>query len=116
MGYRLLKQAGWSEGQGLGAKEQGRTEPILPTAQKGNLGLGFRPNHPLQQQQPRRKRGREQQQQQQPVPPGTQRQQQPRQRQGQPSKAVAALVEAELAAESMEVKVAQYRQAERCVP
>jgi hypothetical protein len=41
IGYRLLKQAGWSEGTGIGAHEQGAVEPLAPAAQKGGRGLGF---------------------------------------------------------------------------
>jgi hypothetical protein len=41
VGYRLLKRAGWREGTGLGAAGQGRREPVLPSANKGSLGLGF---------------------------------------------------------------------------
>lgn len=43
VGFQLLKKAGWTEGSGLGAKEQGRAEPIATFQQKGNLGLGYAP-------------------------------------------------------------------------
>ena len=43
VGYRLLKKAGWTEGAGLGAQEQGVAEPVAAWQQKGNLGLGFGP-------------------------------------------------------------------------
>lgn len=41
VGYQLLKKAGWSEGTGLGAQEQGRREPLAPAAVLGQTGLGF---------------------------------------------------------------------------
>jgi hypothetical protein len=41
VGYRLLKKAGWTEGTGLGAQEQGAAEPIQAFQQKGSLGLGY---------------------------------------------------------------------------
>jgi hypothetical protein len=41
VGYRLLKLAGWSEGTGVGAREQGPLDPLEPAAQKGGRGLGF---------------------------------------------------------------------------
>lgn len=43
VGYRLLKKAGWTEGAGLGAQEQGVAEPVAAFQQQGNLGLGFAP-------------------------------------------------------------------------
>lgn len=46
VGYQLLKRAGWREGAGLGAQEQGMAEPVAPLQQKGNLGLGFAPKQP----------------------------------------------------------------------
>ena len=32
-GYQIMTQLGWSEGKGLGANLQGRTEPCLPAFQ-----------------------------------------------------------------------------------
>ncbi|KAL4436390.1 hypothetical protein ABPG77_009952 [Micractinium sp. CCAP 211/92] len=46
VGFQLLKKAGWREGAGLGAQEQGMAEPVAPFQQKGNLGLGFAPKQP----------------------------------------------------------------------
>lgn len=47
IGHRLLKAAGWKEGQGLGVSEQGRTAPLQPTLQPGTLGIGYGPKrHP----------------------------------------------------------------------
>lgn len=43
VGFQLLKKAGWTEGSGLGAKEQGMAEPLAAFQQKGNLGLGYAP-------------------------------------------------------------------------
>jgi hypothetical protein len=43
VGFRLLKKAGWAEGSGLGAQEQGVAEPIAAFEQRGNLGLGYAP-------------------------------------------------------------------------
>lgn len=39
-GFQLLKKAGWTEGTGLGAYEQGRLEPIEPDVKKNKRGLG----------------------------------------------------------------------------
>lgn len=41
VGFRLLKLAGWREGAGCGAQEQGITEPVRPADQQGRRGLGF---------------------------------------------------------------------------
>lgn len=41
VGFQLLKKAGWTEGAGLGANEQGMAEPLAAFQQKGNLGLGY---------------------------------------------------------------------------
>lgn len=43
LGFQLLKKAGWTEGSGLGAQEQGMAEPVAAFQQKGNLGLGYAP-------------------------------------------------------------------------
>lgn len=40
IGYKLLERAGWSEGQGLGAGNQGMQEPLKAEAHKGRRGLG----------------------------------------------------------------------------
>ena len=42
IGFQLLVKAGWSEGSGLGARRQGRLEPVQPAATRGR-GLGFLP-------------------------------------------------------------------------
>lgn len=47
LGYKLLSRAGWQEGQGLGANEQGMAAPLAVSYHKGNTGLGF-----SKQQQP----------------------------------------------------------------
>lgn len=41
VGYRLLQKAGWSEGRGIGAQEQGEQEPVEAEMNKGSAGLGF---------------------------------------------------------------------------
>lgn len=41
IGYQLLKKAGWREGTGLGAEEQGPQEPLQVHKLQGNQGLGF---------------------------------------------------------------------------
>ncbi|EDW03744.1 RNA-binding protein 5-B [Drosophila grimshawi] len=40
VGNRLLQKMGWSEGQGLGRKNQGRTQIIEAEARSNNVGLG----------------------------------------------------------------------------
>ncbi|EDW75885.2 uncharacterized protein Dwil_GK14959 [Drosophila willistoni] len=40
VGSRLLQKMGWSEGQGLGRKNQGRTQIIEAEARSNNVGLG----------------------------------------------------------------------------
>lgn len=42
VGFRLLKQAGWSEGQGLGLRGAGIAVPLAPLANAGRRGLGVR--------------------------------------------------------------------------
>ncbi|ALC38613.1 CG4896 [Drosophila busckii] len=42
VGNRLLQKMGWSEGQGLGRKNQGRTQIIEAEARSNNVGLGNR--------------------------------------------------------------------------
>lgn len=39
-GYELLKLAGWTDGQGLGAREQGIAEPVGTIHSKGKRGVG----------------------------------------------------------------------------
>eukprot|EP00798_Chlamydomonas_sp_ICE-L_P024772 gene24771-10413_t len=46
-GHKLLKKAGWKEGTGLGAMEQGIVEPIRAAKMSWNRGLGFKA--PIQQ-------------------------------------------------------------------
>ena len=41
VGYRLLKKAGWREGSGIGAQEQGRQQPLEPELVRGSAGLGY---------------------------------------------------------------------------
>mmetsp|Transcript_37628 Transcript_37628/g.83774 ORF Transcript_37628/g.83774 Transcript_37628/m.83774 type:complete len:324 (-) Transcript_37628:153-1124(-) len=50
VGYRLLKKAGWQEGAGLGASEQGRKAPVPAWLQQGNRGIGFDGRHKAVQQ------------------------------------------------------------------
>ena len=40
MGFQLLQKAGWRSGQGLGASEQGQTEPLAAWHQQGRAGIG----------------------------------------------------------------------------
>ena len=46
VGYQLLAKAGWSEGMGLGAREQGTKEPVQLESQRGSRGLGFAAHPP----------------------------------------------------------------------
>lgn len=39
-GGQMLKALGWKEGQGIGARQQGVLEPVLPQKRKHLLGLG----------------------------------------------------------------------------
>ena len=41
LGYRLLRQSGWQEGQGLGSNAQGITQPVATTLKLNKKGLGF---------------------------------------------------------------------------
>jgi hypothetical protein len=41
VGFRLLKKAGWQEGTGLGASNQGPKEPLQLPVQVATAGLGF---------------------------------------------------------------------------
>eukprot|EP00300_Choanocystis_sp_HF-7_P007422 c15288_g1_i1.p2 GENE.c15288_g1_i1~~c15288_g1_i1.p2 ORF type:complete len:107 (-),score=20.28 c15288_g1_i1:68-388(-) len=41
IGHRLMTKMGWTEGAGLGAREQGRKHPIMPHKRKRRRGLGF---------------------------------------------------------------------------
>mmetsp|Transcript_8210 Transcript_8210/g.14074 ORF Transcript_8210/g.14074 Transcript_8210/m.14074 type:complete len:304 (-) Transcript_8210:548-1459(-) len=101
MGYRLLQSAGWREGTGLGALEQGITKPIEATRNPGTKGIGFSQtqsgvSHEAVQKQRR----------QQPAdigaaepPPGTKRAR------------IQAMVDEELAGESLETKLKHHRAA-----
>ena len=40
VGFQLLQKAGWRSGQGLGASEQGHTEPLAAWHQQGRAGIG----------------------------------------------------------------------------
>ncbi|KAK3283670.1 hypothetical protein CYMTET_8650 [Cymbomonas tetramitiformis] len=40
LGFRMLKKAGWNEGEGLGVEGQGRQIPILPQQRDGRSGIG----------------------------------------------------------------------------
>ena len=39
-GGQMLQALGWQEGQGIGARMQGRLEPLMPLQRKHLLGLG----------------------------------------------------------------------------
>nr|NP_722689.4 uncharacterized protein Dmel_CG4896, isoform K [Drosophila melanogaster]AAN10482.4 uncharacterized protein Dmel_CG4896, isoform K [Drosophila melanogaster] len=45
VGSRLMQKMGWSEGQGLGKKNQGRTEIIEADGRSNNVGLGNNTGH-----------------------------------------------------------------------
>ncbi|KAG2435246.1 hypothetical protein HXX76_007324 [Chlamydomonas incerta] len=107
VGFRLLRQAGWRVGTGLGAASQGRHEPVEPNAAKGTRGLGFDGAA-----------AREQQRQQQAQ---AQAQGRKREAEGAPggaagggggtssSQRIKRLVAEELAAEPLDAKVARHR-------
>ncbi|QDZ22580.1 G-patch domain-containing protein [Chloropicon primus] len=40
IGYKLLKKAGWSDGEALGKNQDGIKSPVQPSLQKGRAGLG----------------------------------------------------------------------------
>ena len=40
IGFRILKSMGWTEGRGLGKKEEGRTTPVNMSIHKGKRGFG----------------------------------------------------------------------------
>ena len=40
VGYQLLQKAGWSEGQGIGANQQGRPVPLAAYHQQARQGIG----------------------------------------------------------------------------
>uniref|UniRef100_A0A061S7Z1 G-patch domain-containing protein n=1 Tax=Tetraselmis sp. GSL018 TaxID=582737 RepID=A0A061S7Z1_9CHLO len=40
IGFQLLQKSGWEQGQGLGASEQGPTEPVKAWHQAGRKGIG----------------------------------------------------------------------------
>ncbi|KAG2446707.1 hypothetical protein HYH02_008272 [Chlamydomonas schloesseri] len=61
VGFKLLKQAGWRVGTGLGAAGQGRHEPIEPNAAKGTRGLGFDSAAAREQQRQQQEQHRQQQ-------------------------------------------------------
>ncbi len=43
-GEKMLKQMGWSEGQGLGKTKTGQVQPLQVRKRKENLGLGADPS------------------------------------------------------------------------
>ena len=43
-GYELLRRAGWREGRGLGAAEQGPKEPLAVRGNAGRRGVGAAPS------------------------------------------------------------------------
>ncbi|XP_043640773.1 RNA-binding protein 5-A isoform X1 [Drosophila teissieri] len=45
VGSRLMQKMGWSEGQGLGRKNQGRTQIIEADGRSNNVGLGNKSGH-----------------------------------------------------------------------
>ena len=116
VGFRLLRQAGWRVGTGLGAASQGRHDPIEPNAAKGTRGLGFDSAAAREQQRQQQEQRKQQQQ--------SQSQGQKREAEGVPggagagggsgsSQRIKRLVEEELAAEPLEAKVARHRTAMR---
>ncbi|KAL7747116.1 hypothetical protein RI367_007474 [Sorochytrium milnesiophthora] len=40
VGFRLLQKMGWREGQGIGKRNEGRTEPVPMTTNVGYMGVG----------------------------------------------------------------------------
>lgn len=40
LGTSMLKKLGWSEGKGLGPREQGRKEPVAVRPKRDNSGIG----------------------------------------------------------------------------
>ena len=40
-GNEMLRKLGWSQGQGLGAKNEGRVEPLEAVVRGHRRGLGF---------------------------------------------------------------------------
>lgn len=101
IGFQLLQKAGWQEGKGIGAQEQGMATPLQASHNKGSLGLGFQQHKQQQQQglvQTSSSNSKQQEQQTTAVGPVL------------GSKRVAALVAAELAAEDIDTKVKRHRQ------
>ncbi|KAG2494036.1 hypothetical protein HYH03_007682 [Edaphochlamys debaryana] len=101
VGFRLLRKAGWAVGTGLGAAEQGRTDPLLPDHNKGNRGVGF--DSAAAQEASRRKQEAQAQEAQAQRLAGRKRAAE--ERANGPAARMAALVKGELAAESLDDKV-----------
>ncbi len=111
VGFQLLRKSGWRLGAGLGADEQGRRDPILPSLPKGNRGIGFTPEE-ARQQQARRQEEENLRQGQRQQPQGVKRQAGEPPGQGRPATArsrMAALAAEELATETLPAKLARHR-------
>lgn len=88
VGYRLLKKAGWQEGTGLGAANQGVKHPIELAKQRGNRGLGFETKAP---------------------PATNEAEKQPPAASKRKKSVVDSIVNAELASEDIDTKVKRHR-------
>ena len=56
VGYKLLKSAGWKEGTGLGAREQGRLDPIQIKCRTAQEGLGYSKERIMDSKPPKKER------------------------------------------------------------
>ncbi|GFR44464.1 hypothetical protein Agub_g5725 [Astrephomene gubernaculifera] len=108
VGFKLLKKAGWSVGMGLGADERGRRDPIEPVMPKGTRGLGFDSQAAQRQQQQKQEQQNSQGQHQ-----GRKRSAAEARRGG--GELVASIVQEELAAETLDQKIARHRHIMRWV-